>query len=197
MNKVNINMLDVGIIFFLLISIVFMIKLIVENRENFNSNSNLDALIDKNMQQLSERQREEEILKKADRSVSLSRDMQGKLRFENADSGGTLMDKYVQDLIISDVGNPNKTLIDDKSGQLPSVVEDNLPQYNHEMKKLLNSKMIKQKYSMTVLKNKINELKNALMNIEDIKDEFEMLLDNNIDSPEKQKVLAILKKTAD
>lgn len=191
MNKANINMLDVGIIFFLLISIVFMIKLIVEKRENFNSN--LDALIDNNMQQLSERQKEEEILKKADRSVSLSRDMQGKLRFENADSGGTLMDKYVQDLIISDVGNPNKTLIDDKSGQLPSVVEDNLPQYNHEMKKLLNSKMIKQKYSMTVLKNKINELKNALINIEEIKDEFEMLLNPKVDAPEKQKVLDILR----
>ena len=61
------------------------------------------------------------------------------------------------------------------------------------MKKLLNSKIIKQKYSITVLKNKINELKNALMNIEEIKDEFETLLNPKVDTPEKQKVLAILR----
>ena len=142
--------------------IIFLIKLIVNNNSyNVERFNNLDDLIGSNMEQQPERKRQEEILTKADKSISLSRDKQGRLRFQNADTGGDLMEKYLQDIILSDVGNPNKILVDNDSNQLPTVIEDNLPQYNHEMRMLTNSKMIKQKYTMAVLKNKIKELTNS------------------------------------
>jgi len=191
MKQSTLNLVNLGTIFVLLLSIIFIIKLIVDKKSyNLEGFNNLDELIGSNMEQQPERKRQEEILNKADKSISLSRDKQGKLRFQNADSGGELMEKYLQDIILSDVGNPNKVLVDNDSNQLPTVIEDNLPQYNHEMRMLTNSKMVKQKYTMTVLKNKIKELTNSLKTIEQIKDEMD-----DLKLPENTLKLAILKQT--
>ena len=193
MKQSKLNLVNLGTIFVLLLSIIFLIKLIVDNKSyNLEGFNNLDELIGNNMEQQPERKRQEEILNKADKSISLSRDKQGKLRFQNADSGGELMEKYLQDIILSDVGNPNKVLVDNDSNQLPTVIEDNLPQYNHEMRMLTNSKMVKQKYTMAVLKNKLKELTNSLKTIEQRKGEL-----NDLKLPENAKILAILKQTYD
>lgn len=193
MKQTTLNLVNLGTIFVLLLSIIFLIKLIVSNKSyNVEQFNNLDDIIENNMEQQPERKRQEQILDKADKSIALSRDKQGRLRFQNADTGGDLMEKYLQDIILSDVGNPNKVLVDNDSNQLPTVIEDNLPQYNHEMRMLTNSKMIKQKYTMAVLKNKIKELTNSLKTIEDIKQEME-----NLKLPENASKLAILKKTYD
>jgi len=193
MKQSKLNLVNLGTIFVLLLSIIFLIKLIVDNKSyNLEGFNNLDELIGNNMEQQPERKRQEEILNKADKSISLSRDKQGKLRFQNADSGGELMEKYLQDIILSDVGNPNKVLVDNDSNQLPTVIEDNLPQYNHEMRILTNSKIVKQKYTMSVLKNKIKELTNSLKTIEQRKGEL-----NDLKLPENAKILAILKQTYD
>lgn len=196
MKKATLNIINFAIIFLLLLSILFLIKIIVEDSkinhklnitENFNSN--LEDLIDDTMEQRPERQRQEAVLDSAHKSIDMSRDKQGKLRFQNADTGGNLMNKYIQDIILSDVGNPNKVLIENDSNQLPTVIEDNLPQYNHEMRKLTGAKMIKQKYTVGVLKYKINELLNSIKSIEEIKDDMEALK-----LPKNANILAILKK---
>lgn len=193
MKQTTLNLVNLGTIFVLLLSIIFLIKLIVNNKlDNVEQFNNLDDLIGSNMEQQPERNRQEQILDKADKSIALSRDKQGRLRFQNADTGGELMEKYLQDIILSDVGNPNKTLVDNDSNQLPTVIEDNLPQYNHEMRMLTNSKMVKQKYTMAVLKNKIKELTNSLKTIEDMKLEME-----DLKLPENAEKLAILKKSYD
>ena len=192
MKQTTLNLVNLGTIFVLLLSIIFLIKLIVNNSNNVERFNNLDDLIGSSMEQQPERKRQEEILTKADKSIALSRDKQGRLRFQNADTGGDLMEKYLQDIILSDVGNPNKILVDNDSNQLPTVIEDNLPQYNHEMRMLTNSKMIKQKYTMAVLKNKIKELTNSMKTIEDMKKEME-----DLKLPENAIQLAILKKYYD
>ena len=196
MRKTTLNITNFAIIFLLLLSILFLIKIIVEDSkinhklnvtENFNSN--LEDLIGSTMEQRPERQRQEAVLDSAHESIDMSRDKQGKLRFQSADAGGNLMDKYIQDIILSDVGNPNKVFIENDSNQLPTVIEDNLPQYNHEMRKLTDAKMIKQKYTIGVLKYKINELLSSIKSIEQIKDDMEALK-----LPENANILAILKK---
>ena len=192
MNKPkSISNINMCIILLILLSIIFIIKLIsTPSVETFNSNvgSNFQALIDgKQMNQRDGRAKQEAILKSVDHSVEKSAENRANLSFENANTNSELMNKYIQDLMISDVGNPNRILVEDSHNELPSVIEDNLPQYNHEMRKLQNSKQVKQKYVIGVLKHKIDTLLNTLKPIENIKDEFEALkLPENAD---KVKVL--------
>jgi|TARA_B110001469_G_C9644043_1_gene324765 hypothetical protein len=191
MNKPkSISNINICIIILILLSIIFIIKLIsTPSVETFNSNvgSNFQTLIDGSMDQRDGRAKQEAILKSVDHSVEKSAENRANLSFENANTNSELMNKYIQDLMISDVGNPNRILVEDTHNELPSVIEDNLPQYNHEMRKLQNSKQVKQKYVIGVLKHKIDTLLNTLKPIENIKDEFEALkLPENAD---KVKVL--------
>ena len=179
MNKPkNISNINICIIILILLSIIFIIKLITTSKvESFNSNtgSNFKSLIDGSMERRDDRAKLEAILKSVDNSVEKSSDKRANLVFENANTNSELMNKYIQDLMISDVGNPNRILVEDTHHELPSVIEDNLPQYNHEMRKLQNSKQVKQKYIIGVLKHKIDTILNSLKPIEEIKDDFDEL----------------------
>ena len=186
MNKPkNISNINICIIILILLSIIFIIKLISNpNVETFDSKigSNFQSLIDGSMDQRDDRAKQEAILKSIDHSIEKSADKRANLIFENANTNSDLMNKYIQDLMISDVGNPNRVLVEDTHHELPSVIEDNLPQYNHEMRKLQNSKQVKQKYIIGVLKHKIDTLLNSLKPIEEIKDDFdELKLPENAD----------------
>ena len=179
MNKPkNISNITICIIILILLSIIFIIKLISNSKvETFASNagSNFQSLIDDSMGQRDGRAKQEAVLKSIDHSIEKSAENRANLSFENANTNSELMNKYIQDLMISDVGNPNKVLVEDTQHELPSVIEDNLPQYNHEMRKLQNSKQVKQKYIIGVLKHKIDTLLNTLKPIEAINDDFEAL----------------------
>ena len=194
MNKSkNISSINICIIVLIVLSIIFIIKLISNQKvEQFSSNvgSNFKSLIDGSMSQRDDRAKQEAILKSIDHSIEKSAENRANLSFENANTNSELMNKYIQDLMISDVGNPNRVLVEDTHTELPSVIEDNLPQYNHEMRKLQNSKQVKQKYIIGVLKHKIDTLLNTLKPIEEINDEFESLkLPENSD---KVKILKTL-----
>jgi hypothetical protein len=179
MNKPkNISIINSCIIILILLAIIFTIKLIYNPHiEPFNGNvgSDFQSLIDGSMKQRDTRAKQEAILKSVDHSIEESAENRANIIFENANTNSDLMNKYIQDLMISDVGNPNRVLVEDTHYELPSVIEDNLPQYNHEMRKLQNSKQVKQKYIISVLKHKIDTLLNGLKPIEEIKDEFEAL----------------------
>ena len=164
------------IIFIVLVCIIFMCRLILNPgykiREDFFSNYKKLVSDNSKMKQRHERARHEEILKSIDNSIDLGNEKSNRLLFENTDMNNELMTKYINDLMISDVGNPNKLLVEDSFNELPSVIENNLPQYNHEMRKLQNSKQIKQDYVIKILKYKIEKLLNSLKGIEELKDEI-------------------------
>ena len=197
MIKTNLGYLSLLNIFLIVVAIIFLIKMIINNKcersrnilEKFEDKK-LKKLIEGNvLRQRNKNKRKEIILEKADTSIKKTQDKQGKLRFENADTNSKLMDEYIHNMMMDDIGNPNKTLVEDAATELPSVIEDNLPQYNHEMRKIRNSKKLKQEYLISVLRYKIETLLNSLQNIEDIKDNLD-----NLKLPINAAKLEILKK---
>lgn len=197
MNKTNLGYLSLLNIFLIIVAIIFLIKMIINNKcqrsrnilEKFEDKT-FEKLIEGNvLQQRNKNKRKELILEKADTSIKKTQNEQGKLRFENADINSKLMDEYIHNMMMDDVGNPNKTLVEDAATELPSVIEDNLPQYNHEMRKIRNSKKLKQEYLISILRYKIETLLNSLQNIEDIKDNLD-----NLKLPINAAKLEILKK---
>ena len=103
-----------------------------------------------------------------------------------------LMDKYINGVINNDIGNPNKLLEEGNQYELPTVVEDNLNKYNHELRKLNITKQIKQDYLIKVLRNKIETLLNSLKSVSEIKHDME-----NLKLPENRHIVNILKVDAD
>ena len=71
-----------------------------------------------------------------------------------------LLNLYVNNLINSDKGNPNKLDVGD--AVLPRAPNDNYGQYNHEMRMLIDTRKIKQDYIIKVLRSKLEILKNSL-----------------------------------
>lgn len=198
MNKTNLGYPSLLNIFLIVVAIIFVIKMIINNKcqrprnilEKFDDKT-FEKLIEGNvLKQRNKNKRKELILEKADTSIRKTQDEQGKLRFENADTNSELMDEYIHNMMMDDIGNPNKTLVEDAATELPSVIEDNLPQYNHEMRKIRNSKKLKQEYLISVLRYKIETLLNSLQNIEDIKDTLD-----NLKLPINAAKLEILKKS--
>jgi hypothetical protein len=184
----NSNMLVIFILFLLVISILCVIRLIIvipkvsnnssNSIETFKSNKFKDVVGKDLMKQRNERARYEEVLNSINNTIDKGNEENNRLVFENAGANNELMTKYINDIMLSDVGNPNKILVEDSHNELPSVIENNLPQYNHEMRKLQNSKQIKQSYIIKILKYKIETLLNSLKNIEEIKDEMKIEKNN-------------------
>ena len=71
--------------------------------------------------------------------------------------------------------------------ELPTVVEDNLNKYNHELRKLNISKQIKQDYLIKVMRHKIEVLLNSLKPVTEIKKDLEYLK-----QPENRHIVKIL-----
>ena len=144
------------------------------------------------MNQRHERARQELVLDSIENSIDRSIEKQGELTFENADTNSALMDKYINSVINNDIGNPNKLLEEGNQYELPTVVEDNLNKYNHELRKLNITKQIKQDYLIKVLRNKIETLLNSLKSVSEIKNDLE-----NLKLPENRHIVKILKVDAD
>lgn len=193
MNK-NLNFKGIVLISLILLFLVYLVNIIVKcenKRENFQSASGTkfeDITGDELMDQRFERARQELVLDSVGESIDRSVEKQGQLIFENADTNSSLMDSYINKMINNDVGNPNRILEEGSQFELPTVVEDNLNKYNHELRKLNISKQIKQDYLIKVLRHKIDLLMNSLKPVSEIKRDLEYLKE-----PENRHIVKILK----
>ena len=194
MNK-NLNFISITILTLVLLFLVYLTNFIINcessNKENFQSNSETnfeDITSDDLMDQRHDRARKELLLDSVGDSIERSIEKQGQLIFENADTNSALMDRYVNKVINNDVGNPNRLLEEGSQFELPTVVEDNLNKYNHELRKLNISKQIKQDYLIKVLRHKIDLLTNSLKPVMEIKNDLEYLKE-----PENRHIVKILK----
>jgi hypothetical protein len=194
MNK-NLNYISITILTLVLLFLVYLTNFIINcessSKENFQSNSETnfeDITGDDLMDQRHDRARKELLLDSVGDSIERSIEKQGQLIFENADTNSALMDRYVNKVINNDVGNPNRLLEEGSQFELPTVVEDNLNKYNHELRKLNISKQIKQDYLIKVLRHKIDLLTNTLKPVMEIKNDLEYLK-----KPENRNIVKILK----
>lgn len=171
--KVDLD-LNIVIIICLLTSIIILAKLIFTKKQQVESftDTDFDKLGDV-INQRAERKQEELILDTVDKSLEKSKQKQGILRFEKASMNDELMNEYLNQLINADYNNPNKVLVSNDQFELPTVIEDNLNQYNHDMRKLNNSKSVKQDYTIKVLKYKIRNLLTSMKSVKEFQEELE------------------------
>lgn len=164
--------------------IIFLKKIMFSesdsNNVNNNVNNNLREGFDSNV--LSEleimNQQDPSIQKKiifdsVDTSLELGRGKQGKLVTSNSNINENLLNLYVNNMINSDRGNPNKMLVTDNE-ELPKAPNNNWAKYNHEMRILIDSKKIKQDYLIKVLKSKLNILRNSLNNMQEVTNKYDL-----------------------
>lgn len=185
--NINLDIKGIVVITSLFLGILVVSHLITK-KEEFSSQ--FDELTGDNiMNQRDERAKQQLLVDTIEQSASRSFEKQGQLRFENSDTNSELMDKYINQLMLNDVGNPNKILEDDNQMEMPTVVEDNLNLYNHELRKLNLTKQIRQDYVIKVLRHKIDLLLNSLKSISEIKADHDLLKD-----PDNYHIVKILKE---
>jgi len=194
MNK-KLDLKGIFIIVCVLLFIIYCINLIIElennKQENFQveSGTNFESITDESiMDQRYDRARKELVLDSVSDSIERSLEKQGQLVFENADTNSALMDKYINTIINNDLGNPNRLLEEGSQFELPTVIEDNLNKYNHDLRMINISKQIKQDYLIKVLRHKIELLTNSLKPVTEIKNDMEELK-----KPENKHIVKILK----
>lgn len=191
MNK-KLDFKGIILVSLILLVLIYLVNFIIksDDKEQFQGEGVTfnDITDEKLMNQRYERARQELVLDTVEDSIDKSIEKQGQLMFENADTNSELMDQYINKIINNDVGNPNRILEDGSQFELPTVVEDNLNKYNHELRKLNISKQIKQDYLIKVLRHKIEILTNSLKPVMEIKQDMESLK-----KPENRHIVKILK----
>jgi hypothetical protein len=154
----------------LLISTIIIIFRSILNKETFQSNQDLLKDLEVMNQNNSSTQKKI-ILDSVDKSLNLGRGKQGAMAVSKSYMDENLLNLYVNNLINSDKGNPNK-ILDVGDSVLPRAPNDNYTQYNHEMRMLLDTRKIKQDYVIKVLKSKLEVLRNTLNNVDKIATEL-------------------------
>lgn len=150
--------------------IILLKKIMFSNSENFDDNvlSELEV-----MNQQDPSLQKKILFDSVDKSLELGRGKQGKLITSNSNINENLLNLYVNNMINADKGNPNKILVSNDE-ELPKAPNDNYTKYNHEMRILIDSKKIKQDYLVKVLKSKLGVLRNALNNVEEVTDQYDL-----------------------
>tara|TARA_Y100001970_G_C13635974_1_gene556464 strand:- start:18 stop:512 length:495 start_codon:yes stop_codon:yes gene_type:complete len=149
----------------LLISTIIIIFRSILNKEDFQ---NQDLLKDLEvMNQNNSSTQKKIILDSVDKSLDLGRGKQGAMAVSKSFMDEELLNLYVNNLINSDKGNPNK-ILDVGDSVLPRAPNDNYAQYNHEMRMLIDTRKIKQDYVIKVLRSKLEVLRNSLNNVNKI-----------------------------
>ena len=148
----------------LLLSTILVLFRSIFNKEHFdNSDQLLNELGD--MSQLSDNDQRKKLFESVDKSF----EKVGNTR--NLSSSGSidedLLDLYVNNIINSDYGNPNKILVDSEEN-LPKAPNNDFGSYNHKMRMLIQTKKVKQDYLVKVLRSKLELLLNKLGNINEI-----------------------------
>lgn len=78
-----------------------------------------------------------------------------------------LIDSYLDEKILDK--NLNQS---NNDNNLPFMRDNNLTNYNHKLKLLINSRKISQNIILNILRNKINYLWGSLKNIKDVKKKY-------------------------
>ena len=162
------------IIIILSLSIILLKKIMFkknnESQEHFDNNVLSELEI---MNQQDSSHQKKILFDSVDKSLELGRGKQGKLVTSNSNINEELLNLYVNNMINSDKGNPNKILVSTDE-ELPKAPNNNWTKYNHEMRILIDSKKIKQDYLIKVLRSKLNILKNYTNNINEVKDDYDL-----------------------
>jgi hypothetical protein len=150
----------------LLISTIIIIFRSILNKETFQNQQNILKDLEVMNQNNSSTQKKI-ILDSVDKSLELGRGKQGALAVSKSFMDEDLLNLYVNNLINSDKGNPNK-ILDVGDAVLPRAPNDNYGQYNHEMRMLIDTRKIKQDYVIKVLRSKLEILKNSINSVDKI-----------------------------
>ena len=82
-----------------------------------------------------------------------------------------LIDAYLDEKILDKKSNQETN-----NNDLPFMRDNNLTNYNHQLKLLINSRKISQDIILNILRNKINYLMGSLKNIKDVKKKYPSLV---------------------
>jgi hypothetical protein len=82
-----------------------------------------------------------------------------------------LIDAYLDEKILDKKSNKETN-----NNDLPFMRDNNLTNYNHQLKLLINSRKISQDIILNILRNKINYLMGSLKNIKDVKKKYPSLV---------------------
>jgi len=139
-------------------------KLILMKNEGFDDN--VFEEIGNVMNQLEPRHRSKNLLDSVDKSILVGENKFSGVVSNKVNEG--LIDEYVNNLINSDFKNTNKILESKPYSKLPTVSDDNLTKYNHEMRIINNSRKLKQEYIIKILKIKVMKLLNATKRVHNL-----------------------------
>ena len=130
--------------------IIVLKKIMFSNNENFNDNVLSELEI---MNQQDPSIQKKILFDSVDNSLEIGRGKQGKIITSNSNINESLLNLYINNMINTDKGNPNKILVTNDE-EMPKAPNDNYTKYNHEMRILIDSKKIKQDYLLKILKSK-------------------------------------------
>ena len=82
-----------------------------------------------------------------------------------------LIDAYLDEKILDKKSNKETN-----NNDLPFMRDNNLTNYNHQLKLLINSRKISQDIILNILRNKLNYLMGSLKNIKDVKKKYPSLV---------------------
>lgn len=150
--------------------IIVLKKIMFSNNENFNDNVLSELEI---MNQQDPSIQKKILFDSVDNSLEIGRGKQGKIITSNSNINESLLNLYINNMINTDKGNPNKILVTNDE-EMPKAPNDNYTKYNHEMRILIDSKKIKQDYLLKILKSKLKVLRNSLDNIEEVTNNYDL-----------------------
>ena len=149
----------------LLLSTILVLFRSIFSKENFeNSDKILDEL--NVMSQLSDNDKKSKLFDSIETSIEEVGGTRG-LSSSGSTIDDNLLNLYVNNLINSDKGNPNKILVDSEE-DLPQAPNNDFGTYNHKMRMLIDTKKVKQDYLIKILKNKLDLLLNKLQDVNEI-----------------------------
>ena len=150
--------------------IIYLKKIMFNNTENFQDNVLSELEI---MSQQDPSIQKKILFDSVDTSLEIGRGKQGKLITSNSNINENLLNLYINNMINSDKGNPNKILVSNDE-EMPKAPNNNWSKYNHEMRILIDSKKIKQDYLIKILKGKLGILSNSLKNIAKVTEDYDL-----------------------
>lgn len=154
----------------LLLSNIIIIFRSILNKETFVDNgveSGILQGLEDVMDQNNSSTQKKILLDSVDKSLDIGKGKQGSIAVSKSNMDENLLNLYVNNLINTDKGNPNK-MLDISDEVLPKAPNDNWTKYNHEMRMLIDTKKIKQNYLIKILGGKLQVLNNSLNNVEEI-----------------------------
>ena len=152
-----------------LVLVIIILYIIFYVKREMYTDADINKIV-KNIYNIGNKKALTNILDTVDQSVNKFND-KNILGSSKINLDDPLLDLYLDQKLIADIGNVNK----DKKGnknKLPFIENDNYEKYNHQIRLLINSKKIKQDFIIGIIKNKINFLKGSLKNINEIEEKY-------------------------